>query len=247
MSQVQGLIEQLKRQLRLKGLTYHDVAKRLDVAESTVKRWFASCSFDIERLDDFAEILGVDVSDLFVSSRKRILLRNFTEAQELELAHNEELFSILYLALGGMTSKKILEQFDLTATKLRGCLLTLDRLGLIELHPDDRIVLLIKPNTRWIPNGPLNVKYGSKLRQDFMTTEFSRNQEFYWLVSGKASKATLQVFGKKLEVLLAELQDLMDLDQDLPDSQAPFVTFFAAHRPWKLPIVQLKKRSLKKL
>ncbi len=243
LSQVKDLISKLKSYLKSKGVTYLDVAERLGVAESTVKRWFATGSFDIERLDDFANMLNIDIGDLLSSSKKRIMQKCFTEEQELELSCNEGLFSVLYLALTGLSYHSMLENFELSGAKLRSFLLRLDHLGLIELHPDDRIVALVKTNTRWLPYGPLSQKYGKQLRQDFMTTEFADPREVFWLISGKASDATMQVFGRKFEVLLNELQELMDFDQDLPDSEAPFTTLFSAHRPWKMPIAQLKRKK----
>ncbi len=51
-----------------------------------------------------------------------------------------------------------------------------------------------------------------------------------------------QVFSRKLEVLLKEFRDLIELDQDLGLRETINITFFAAHRPSSLPFLKGKRR-----
>ena len=69
MSQVNELIQHLKRKLRGAGLTYKDLADRIGVSESTLKRWFSQGSFAVERLDDICRALAIDLADVLPGRR----------------------------------------------------------------------------------------------------------------------------------------------------------------------------------
>ena len=64
MSQVHSLFENLKRELKAKGLTYKDVADHLELTESSVKRLFSQEDLSIQRLDSICEMLGIDLGML---------------------------------------------------------------------------------------------------------------------------------------------------------------------------------------
>ena len=58
MTETAQLIDMLKRQLKAQGMTYRDVARALDVSETSVKRLFASGRFTLERVVEIAQLLG---------------------------------------------------------------------------------------------------------------------------------------------------------------------------------------------
>ncbi|MCX6116485.1 MAG: helix-turn-helix transcriptional regulator [Proteobacteria bacterium] len=243
MSQVKDMLELLKRRMKGKGVTYQDLGVRLGVAESTIKRWFSTGSFDVSRLDQIAEIIEMDISELFTFSRKKDLQSYFNDEQELELSLRDDLLTVLYLSLSGKNFPEILNDFEITEQDLTKLLLKLDRLKLIELHPGQKIIPLVRSNTRWLPNGPLSQKYGSFIRQDYMNSDFSGQYEKFWLLSGKISQSSLKVFSRKFDLIVSELHDYMELDQDLSDSETEFLTFFSSYRPWKFPISGIPKRK----
>jgi len=240
MSQVNQLIFYLKKAIRAQGISYKDLAIKLDVSESTLKRWFSKNTFSIDRLDEICEALALDLSDIIPARKSKHRVSCLTEDQEWELEADDSLFAVFYLALGRASKETILENYDITEPRLRSLLIRLDHLELIELHPQDRIVPLVNQDIRWIPSGPLDQKYGKQIRQDFMETTFQGELEEFWLVSGKMSKASLQVFSRKLNRLLDEFHDLIELDTDHKDKIK--LTFFAAHRPWELPMLKDKKK-----
>jgi AraC-like DNA-binding protein len=50
MAQIDRLIDELKRYLKVHGVTYAALARRLSLSESSVKRLFAQQSFSLRRL-----------------------------------------------------------------------------------------------------------------------------------------------------------------------------------------------------
>ena len=65
MAQVSLLVSELKRYLKAHGLTYAEVAKRLDLSESSVKRLFARETFTLKRFEQVCNALGLEITDLF--------------------------------------------------------------------------------------------------------------------------------------------------------------------------------------
>ena len=56
MAQATALIDALKRVLREQGITYADVAQRLELSLPSVKRLFADRQFTVQRLDQVCEL-----------------------------------------------------------------------------------------------------------------------------------------------------------------------------------------------
>ena len=46
------IIDTLKRQLKVRGITYRGLAERLQLSESAVKHMFSTGNFSLRRLDD---------------------------------------------------------------------------------------------------------------------------------------------------------------------------------------------------
>lgn len=64
MTETAQLIHTLKRLLKAHGMTYRDVARALDVSETSVKRLFASGRFTLERVVEIAQLLGYTLAEL---------------------------------------------------------------------------------------------------------------------------------------------------------------------------------------
>ncbi|MEF1192428.1 helix-turn-helix transcriptional regulator, partial [Vibrio parahaemolyticus] len=66
MSESYTLIKELKRQLKLAGLHYVDVAQHLDLSEGSVKRLLAEGQhISPERLERICQLIGLDMAELF--------------------------------------------------------------------------------------------------------------------------------------------------------------------------------------
>ncbi len=112
--------------------------------------------------------MEVNLAELLKNAEQDFSTKSLNEDQELELASNELLFKVFYLTIQGRSLKEITDQLKVNEAQTQGCLIRLDQLSLIELHPEDRIVSLFKKNVRWLPDGPLNQKHGQEIRHDFI-------------------------------------------------------------------------------
>ena len=58
------LITALKRCLKLRGVTYKDLALSINLSESSVKRLFASNNLSLQRFEQVCEVVGMSIFDL---------------------------------------------------------------------------------------------------------------------------------------------------------------------------------------
>ena len=58
------LIDQLKKQMKAKGITYIQIAKALDISLSTVKRDFALKNLSLSRFLSICEITNISLKDI---------------------------------------------------------------------------------------------------------------------------------------------------------------------------------------
>ena len=167
MSQYDDIVQTLKSFIRKRGLTYKDLAKRLNLSHSSVKRIFSDQNFTLERLVQICKILDIEVAELFhATKRQDITKHELTLAQEQFLANNPSLFILFYLLLNEWHLNDILAHYHLKMPQLIARLVQLDKQGLIVLQPGNQVKLLIKRPVQWIKNGPILEKYAKKIQAE---------------------------------------------------------------------------------
>jgi len=154
MSQVTALLKTLRRELKAQGITYADVATRLGLSESSIKRMFSESKLSLDRLEALCQVAGIEISDLvqkMSEERKRIDM--LTQEQEREVADDSKLLLVAICALNLWTFKEIIEAYEITEHECVQLLAKLDRLKVIEFLPLNRFRLTVANDFRWIPNG----------------------------------------------------------------------------------------------
>ncbi len=234
MSQVHSLFENLKRELKAKGLTYKDVADHLELTESSVKRLFSQEDLSIQRLDSICEMLGIDLSMLTNHNRgDSRTIELMSEEQERKIVQDEKMLTVSFLVYHGWTFEEILKYFRFTEPELIGKLTLLDKLGLIELLPKNRIRLKVAHNLSWRKGGPVQRFYVEHFQGSFMKSFFRDQNEYLRLVSGMYTPLTCSVILKKLQKLTFEIFQLAQEDRKVPlEERIPFGVLIAA-RPWR--------------
>ena len=234
MSQVHSLFENLKRELRAKGLTYRDVADHLGLTESSVKRLFSQEDLSVQRLDKICELLGIDLGDLTNHNRADSrTIELMSEKQEREIVQDEKMVAVSFLVYQGWTFEDILKYFQFSEPELIRMLALLDKLGLIELLPKNRIKLKVAHNLSWRKGGPIQRFYVEHFQSSFMKSYFRDENEYLRLVSGMYTPLTCSVILKKLQKLTFETFQLSQEDKKIPlEERIPFGVLIAA-RPWR--------------
>src|SRR5205085_3228422 len=129
MSTTQDLITALKAELKSAGITYAELASRLGMAESSIKRIFAKADMPLSRIDEVLRVLKMDFAEL---ARKvadaEPLRRELTLEQEKAVVADRRLLLIAICCLSQWTFEQILATYTLTEAECVSCLAVLDRL-----------------------------------------------------------------------------------------------------------------------
>ncbi len=232
MAQAGAVIDVLKRELKARGLTYAEVARRIGISEPSVKRMFSQRNFTLERLDQICTAAGIEFTDLTRGfNREEHLISRLTVAQEREIVEDAKLFLVAICALNLLSFDDILATYDLTQAELVGLLLRLDRIGIIELLPNNRFKLRIARTFAWIPNGPIQTAFKSAA-DDFFDSDFAADNELMILLNGRLSPASSAALIEKLKRLAREFSDQHSEDAHLPAAERPPMSLLLACRPW---------------
>jgi DNA-binding Xre family transcriptional regulator len=168
------VFEGLKMHLKARGMTYADVARALDISEATVKRIFAVKNCTVERLDSLCELVQVDLAELARGMpRESRLINRLTQEQEEELMSDPALLLVAVSALQQLRAEDIAETYKLTDAQCLQLLLRLERIGILELHENNRIRLRISRTFSWIPDGPI-MRYVRSQTRCFVRSSRSR-------------------------------------------------------------------------
>jgi transcriptional regulator with XRE-family HTH domain len=237
MAQIALLIEIVKKQLKAQGKTYSDVASALDLSEASVKRLFAEQNFTLQRLEAIGELLGYDLTELLqlVANQQRQLTRLSVE-QEQEIASDIALLLITVSVMNGYSFNDLVDEYTLTEAECIRKLAKLDRLKIIELLPNNRIKLLIAPNFKWLPRGPIQQFFQQKIQQDFFKSSFDKDSDSLSVLNGLLSPASIHELHQRLQRLTSEFNQLIQHDRELPINEKTGITLVLAQRQWAYSI-----------
>jgi len=240
-----ALIDALKRTLKAEGITYATLAARIDMSEASVKRMFSKQSFSLQRLDQILAVIGIDFQQLAQAARGAPqLIAQLTYEQEKELIGDVKLLVVAVSVLSLRPVPEIIAQFRLSEAEVVALLLRLDKIGFLELLPNNRVKLLIARTFSWIPNGPIQSYFRNEAFIDFLDARFDGEQEQLRLVNVMLSKASIATLQERLRQVAAEFSQQHQDDARLPADQRHAVSFLLAERPWlPKPFQQLLREA----
>lgn len=246
MGQADDLVAALKRTLKARGMSYRMLAGELGLSEASVKRVFSNKTFSLDRLEAICRILQIELYDLVKMAKRRSSEESafLTPEQDRTLASDEMLFTFFYLLLMGTSPGEICKRYRFTQAQSMQHLVRLDRLGLIELHPGDRIRFLVSKNVRWQDNGPLHSRYDGEIKKEFMNSDFAEDStggaQRIRLLNAELSDAAIKSLARKIDKWIAEFKDLA---ADTPTGgRGRSIWFLLAYRPWTFSVMSRYRR-----
>lgn len=244
MNLTQQITVALKKHLRQKGITYAQLGAYLQLSEASVKRLFSESSFTLKRLESICQLLDLDFYELAKLARGQSELRaELSEAQEAALAAAPKLLGVFYLLLNQWQPDEVQQQFEIGAPELVQLLAQLDRLQLIELHPNNHVKLLTHTTLQWRVGGPIRRRYQAQVMEEFLQGEFKASNESLRFETRELSAASLAVLQRKLARLAQEYAELAEIDANLPPGERQGVALLLAARPWVFSLFSQLKRK----
>lgn len=240
-----ALLAALKRELKVRGLTYADVARGLRVSEATVKRMFSRGDLTLKRLEQICALARVELPDLARRlGHEAAPISALTYEQEKEIIADRKLFLVAVCVLNHATFEQILATYEITEPELVRLLLKLDRLRFIELQPGNRIRLLVSRTFAWLPEGPIQRFFKEQAYAEYFRSNFTGNGEFMVVVNGMLSKAAQAAVVRKLQQVAREFSDLHQDEVRLPLDQRAAMSLLVAVRHWELDAFAALRRPV---
>ena len=209
MSEVTQLLATIKRQLKLQGKTYRDVAVALDLSEASVKRLLTADTLGIDRVVEIGHLLGFTLAELAQEAAVgQARLRTLSAAQEKELVSDARLLLVAVCALNHWTLADMLAAYRLTEAECLRQLLVLDRLRLIALMPGNRIRLNVARDFDWLADGPIRAWFRAQGLADFLDHGFDGDDRSLAFAHGMLTESALAALQTELRRLRARFAEL---------------------------------------
>jgi DNA-binding Xre family transcriptional regulator len=233
MSTTADLIRVLKAELKTAGITYAQLARELDLAESSVKRMFAHGDMPLSRIDEICRVLRTDFAELSRRVADESPQRSeLTAEQERAVVADRKLLLAAICCLSQWSFEQMLAGYAYGEAELVGYLVQLDRLGIIELKPLNRYRLKVAKTFRWRPHGPVMQYFRAEVVPDYFRGGFDGEGEQLMLVHGEINHALAVAFTERMARLGADFARQHVADQRLPaDQKRPF-TVVMGMRSW---------------
>ncbi len=248
MSETYSLIKELKRQLKLSGLHYVDVAQHLEVSEGTVKRLLAEGhQISLERLESICQLIGLEMAELFqLAASHNKGLESLTLEQEKHLIEDKALLLVAICVVNGYQFEQIIEQYTFCESELVQKLAQLDRLSIIDLLPGNKIRLRVSPTFQWQTGGPIQRFFQQQVQEAFFHSYFSSEDEKLSMATGLMSIPTNKKLQHKLQKVIDEFYQACQSDNSLQMHEKHGTSLVIAMRPWTFPLFDPWERKFKK-
>lgn len=245
MAQSEQLVDELKRALKARGITYADVAAGLSVSESSVKRMFARRAFSLERFEQICALADLEVSDLVeLLNERRAYVTELTPEQERSLIAEPKLLLLTYLLINGWTLAQITAEFEISEREIESLLIRLHRARIIELLPMNRFRLLTARNFTWRKDGPVQQFFHEQVQREFFDSTFAGPGEHLRFVGGTLTHASLRQLEQSIDRLAREFDELSRRDSALPLEDRQGASAVLAVRPWEFSMFsEWRRRS----
>ncbi len=236
MSQSIKIIQTLKKTLKSHGIKYVDVAKHLNISESSIKRQFTQGDISLSRLEKILLLVNLELSDLLeLVHLESMQLEQLTVAQEKKIVSNTKLLLITISVMNNLSFNDIYELYDLQESELIKLLLQLEKINLISLKPGNKIKTLVSRTFQWQKNGPIQRYFENHIQDDFFDCQFVNAGELRIVINGMVSNSSNQTIHKKMQQLAQNFNDLAYKDQNIGLQSRYGTTLVIALRPWELP------------
>jgi hypothetical protein len=142
------------------------------------------------------------------------------------------IFVVAVSVLNLITVEQIIRVYDMTAAEVVKHLVRLDKIGFLELLPNNRVKLLVSRTFHWIPNGPIQNHFRDLAYRDYLTSKFDGEDETMQLVNVMLTKPSIAALRTRLKQVAREFSQLHQDEMKLPYDDKTPISILLAARPW---------------
>lgn len=237
MNQISALIQQLKHVLKASGITYKDIAQRLALSESTVKRTFTKGAMSLERLEIMCEMANLELAELMdMVTDKTLCTNSLTFEQEQELVADSKLLLTAHLLINKWTVPQILANYQIERLEMTRLLARLDKMQLLEYLPNEKVRMKVSRQFHWLEQGPIQQFFNQHIQAEFFDCDFSSPGEIKLFVSGMLSRNSNEAMQQKIHKLAEYFDELHKQDEKTALGEKFGTSLSVAMRPWDLKL-----------
>jgi DNA-binding Xre family transcriptional regulator len=238
------VFETLKAHLRARGMTYEDLARALSVSEATVKRIFSQEDCTMSRLEQICSVVQVDLPEIARGNlREKQLVNQLTREQEQDIVDDIRLFVVAVCTMQSLRFEDMVATYQITEPQCVVLLTRLDKIGFIELMPNNRYRLLVAKTFQWIPDGPI-MRWAKAHASDYFDHLFDGPGETLRVINVRLSAEGRNALLVRLEQLATEYSEQHNVDAWLPMDKRYPLSLCLAVRPWEpKPFSALRRRD----
>lgn len=146
----------IKRILKQKKITYGELALKLHISESTLKKMFVANDWSYSRLAEVCEVLGLELAALLTAVKeRRVLDIRFTAKQEALFMAEPRVFTVYWLLVyERLAAREAQKHLSLGESEFFRMLRVLDTHGLLELHADNTVKIPAVQPVQWSGKSP---------------------------------------------------------------------------------------------
>lgn len=220
--ETQDLMAALKARCKAMGLTQGQLATKLGISLPTVKRWFSGHGVGLENLFQLLKILDISLDDIVsVLPQVKAKTFNYTLEQEDFFADQPEFLSYFDQLIQGKSPTQIERSFKISARATRKYLKQLEAIGLIEVHANDKVKLLVQGEPAWRQNGRLALVLRARAVTEFVQAAAVKSDELSLFLHGYTA-ADLSELRQEIGVLMQKAQSLHRRSTILDDQTKPY-------------------------
>ncbi|QDK38055.1 helix-turn-helix transcriptional regulator [Bdellovibrio sp. NC01] len=230
-----ALLHTLRNLVKNSDQTYEDLARKMDLSADTIKRLLSGkIPISLERVSEICDHIGIDVFELarlakFGQKEEHPIL---SLAQEKMLAEDEATFAVYYLITMGFTFDRMLTEYTFSKVQLTKIALKLEKLGILELHPNNKLKMLVYRKIRWHMNGPLHNKYMILWATSFAKEVYQTTDSYKYFFNFPLSNDSKAEVLRKIVKLCREIEYLSEMDLNVRNRASTSMNLLIGARQW---------------
>jgi transcriptional regulator with XRE-family HTH domain len=236
--QTARLLKVLKRLFKSRGLRYADIASALGLSHTTLKRRLAGSGLTIPFVEALADLVDATLPELFELANSNVdaRVRRLTLEQENALHADLRLGFIFSRIQLGWSAKEIQDECRISEIRLIPYLVRLEKLGLIDLFPGNRVRLKTAREIEWRKHGPMWRSVDRYFKDIFTMTDSDDVDLSRRIAVVRLSAPTVAQIDRLFHDVQTEIRRLAQDDRRVPTDEKTWYALLLGARPFEIDL-----------